>query len=198
MAFDIKTAELFSRNIRLDRSVNAIVGVGTFKTAQSTQLTLSPLARSGIGSVPNHDIVLKRPYINDTPDGPACPPFARFTLKDESNILYCEANVLYWAKALLKMTYEFINHTIDAAKERPPFDVPCLCFVDAGLLLAYSNAPSTAEEGSLPSVKTSTVVTMMYLTKELIPTPPDSNTFVKYIHNGDAAPCDFLEPVMTP
>ncbi|KIM55287.1 hypothetical protein SCLCIDRAFT_30449 [Scleroderma citrinum Foug A] len=91
MAFDIKTAELFSGNIRLDCSVNAIVGVGAFKTAH-------------IGSVPNHDIVLKWPYINDAPDGPACPPFTQFTLKDESNILYHEANVLYWAKALLKMT----------------------------------------------------------------------------------------------
>ena len=50
MAFDIKTAELFSSNIRLDCSTNAILGVGAFKTAQSAQLTLLPLTRSGMGS----------------------------------------------------------------------------------------------------------------------------------------------------
>jgi len=35
---------------------------------------------------------------------------------------------------------------------------------------------------------------MMYLGKELIPTPSDGEDFVKYIHNGDAAPCDLLDP----
>ena len=194
MAFDIKTAELFSGNIRLDRSTDAILGVGAFKTAQSAQLTLSPLTCSGMGSSPNHEIVLKRPYINDFPDEPAGPPFSWFTLKDESNILYREANVLYWAKALLKMTYKFIDNAIDSAKEPPPFNIPRLRFVDAGLLLAYSNAPATTEEGGLPSVKTSAVVSMMYLGEELIPTLSDGEDFVKYIHNGDAAPCDLLDP----
>ena len=194
MAFDIKTAELFSSNIRLDRSTDAILGVGTFKTAQSAQLTFLPLTRSGMGSSPNHKIVLKRPYINNFPDEPAGPPFSRFTLKDESNILYREANVLYWAKALLKMTYEFIDNAIDSAKEPPPFNIPRLRFVDAGLLLAYSNAPATTEEGGLPLVKTSAVVSMMYLGEELIPTLSDGEDFVKYIHNGDVAPCDLLDP----
>ena len=194
MAFNIKTAELFSGNIRLDRSTDAILRVGAFKTAQAAQLTLSPLTRSGIGSIPNYEIVLKRPYISDSsfPDEPAGPPFTRFALKDESNILYREANVLYWAKALLKMTYEFIDHAIDAAKEPPPFDVPRLRFVDAGLLLAYSNAP--AEECTLPSVNTAAAVSMMFLGEELIPTPSNGDDFVKYIHNGDAAPCVFLDP----
>jgi len=194
MAFDIKMAELFFGNIRLDRSTDAILGVSTFKTAQSAQLTLSPLTCSGMGSSPNYEVVLKRPYINDFPaNEPAGPPFSRFALKDESNILYCKANVLYWAKALLKMTYEFIDHAIDCAKEPPPFNIPCLCFVDAGLLLAYSNAPAITE-GGLPLVKTSGIISMMYLGEELIPTPSDGKDFVKYIHNGDAAPCDLLDP----
>ena len=184
MAFDIKTAELFSGNIRLDRSTDAILRVGAFKTAQSAQLMLSPLTRSGMGSSPNYKIVLKRPYINDNPEEPAGPPLSWFALKDESNILYREANVLYWAKALLKMTYEFIDHAVDSATEPPPFDIPRLHFVDAGLLLAYSNALATTKDSGLLSVKTSAIVSMMYLGKD----------FVKYIHNGDVAPCDLLDP----
>ena len=92
------------------------------------------------------------------------------------------------------MTYEFIDNAIDSAKEPPPFDIPHLRFVDAGLLLAYSNAPATTEEGGLPLVKTSAVVSMMYLGEELIPTLSDGEDFVKYIHNGDVAPCDLLDP----
>jgi len=196
MAFNIKTAELFSSNIRLDHSTDAILGVSAFKTAQSAQLMLSPLTRSGMGSSPNYEIVLKWPYINDNPEEPAGPPFSWFALKDKSNILYREANVLYWAKALLKMTYEFIDHAVDFAMEPPPFDIPCLCFVDAGLLLAYSNAPATTKDSGLLLVKTSAIVSMMYLGKELIPISSDGKDFVKYIHNGDAAPCDLLDPDM--
>ncbi|KAI6138639.1 hypothetical protein BKA82DRAFT_3942413, partial [Pisolithus tinctorius] len=91
------------------------------------------------------------------------------SLKDESNILYQEANVLYWAKALLKMMYKFIDHAIDSAKEPPPFDIPHTHFMDAGLLLVYSNALTTTKDS-------------------------DGEDFMKYIHNGDAAPCDHLDP----
>ncbi|KIN95956.1 hypothetical protein M404DRAFT_107511, partial [Pisolithus tinctorius Marx 270] len=117
-----------------------------------------------------------------------------FSLKDESNILYQEANVLYWAKALLKMMYKFIDHAIDSAKEPPPFDIPHTHFMDAGLLLVYSNALTTTKDSGLSSAKTSTVVSMMCLCKELIPISSDGEDFMKYIHNGDAAPCDHLDP----
>ena len=59
MVFDIKTADLFSGNIRLDCSTNAILRVGAFQTAQSAQLMLSPFTCSGMGSSPNYKIVLK-------------------------------------------------------------------------------------------------------------------------------------------
>jgi len=192
MAFDIKAADVFSGTVRLDLSVNSIIGVRAFKTAQSAQLTLSPLMHTGIGSGPNCEIVLKRPYIDDHPAEPG-PPFTRYSLKDESNILYREANVLYWAKALLKMTYEFIDHAIDGSKESLPFKIPCLCFMDAGLLLVYSYVPVATLESVMQSVKPSSTVSMMYLAEELISISLDGD-FVKYIHNGDAAPCDLLDP----
>ncbi|KAL4070347.1 hypothetical protein J3A83DRAFT_4093666, partial [Scleroderma citrinum] len=98
--------------------------------------------------------------------------------KDKSNMLYHEANVLYWAKALLKMTYEFIDHTIDSAKELPPFRISHLCF-NCG--------------GTVQSVKSSSMISTMYLAEELITISLDGD-FVKYIHNSDAVPCNLLGP----
>ena len=112
-AFNIKEAELFSGSIRLNLSANGLIGVGAFKTAQSAQLMLLPLRRSGIGSRSNHNIVLKRPYVDDKSE--PGPLFMCYILTDESNLLYREANVLYWAKALLKLTYDFIDHTVNDA-----------------------------------------------------------------------------------
>jgi len=70
-------------------------------------------------------------------------PFTHYTLVDESNLLYREANVLYWAKALLKLTYDFIDRAINDASVLPLFEIPCLHFIDAGLMLAYSFATVT-------------------------------------------------------
>ncbi|KAL4067819.1 hypothetical protein J3A83DRAFT_4374152 [Scleroderma citrinum] len=168
MAFDIKAADLLSGNIQLNISANSIIGIGAFKTAHSARLTLFPLTHSGIGSEPNCEIVLKRPYIDDHPAEPG-PLFTCYSLKDESNMLYCEANVLYWAKVLLKMTYKFIDHAIDSAKESPPFRIPCLHFVDAGLLLAYSYVPVATVGGTAQSVKSSSMVILL-----------DHNIFIVY------------------
>ena len=190
-AFDIQGAELFSGNVRLDLSLDAVIGVGAFKMAQVAKLMLLPLRCSGLGSQPNHDVVLKRPYIDNHPMEPG-PPFTCYTLKDESNILYREANVLYWAKSLLKMTYEFIDHAIDNSKVAPPpFEIPCVHFVDAGLLLAYSDVLVATTERTSQSAKPIGTVSTVYLAEERIPTL--NGDFVKYIHNSDAAPCGFLD-----
>ena len=189
-AFDIQGAELFSGNVRLNLSLNAVIGVRAFKTAQVAKIMLLPLQCSGIGSQPNHDVVLKRPYIDDHPMEPG-PPFTRYTLKDKSNILYREANVLYWAKSLLKMTYEFIDRAIDNNKVAPPFEIPRVCFVDAGLLLAHSDVSVVTTEGASQAAKPTGTVSTVYLAEELIPT--SDGDFMKYIHNSDAAPCSFLD-----
>ena len=189
VAFDIRgmEADLFSGNIRLDLSANALIGVGAFMTVQSAQLMLSPLRDLGIGSSPNHRIVLKRPFINDDPTEVG-PPFAHYVLKDETNLLYHEANALYWVKALLQMTYRFIDHAIEDGRVPPPFEIPCLHFVDAGLLFAYSDVSLATAEGTGQPVKPSGTVNIAYLSEEFIPMSLDEE-FVKYIHNGDAAPC---------
>jgi len=133
-AFSIREAELFSGSIQLDLSANGLIGVGAFKTAQSAQLALLPLRRSGIGSCSNHNIVLKRPYIdNNSKPGPL---FTRYTLVDKSNLLYREANVLYWAKALLKLTYNFIDRAINDAMSYPYFSSR-----NSGLTMARLTSP---------------------------------------------------------
>ncbi|KIO04835.1 hypothetical protein M404DRAFT_142121, partial [Pisolithus tinctorius Marx 270] len=101
-----------------------------------------------------------------------------YALQDESNILYREANALYWAKALLQMTYQFVDRAVEDTKVPPPFEIPRLHFVDAGLLFAYSDPSS--------------IVNVAYLVEKLIHMSSDDE-FVKYIHNGDAAPCFLLD-----
>ncbi|KAI6002395.1 hypothetical protein F5J12DRAFT_894162 [Pisolithus orientalis] len=178
-------------NDLLNASADLIIRVRAFKMAQIAQLNLSPLRDMGIGSSPNDHIILKRPYIDNHP-AEVKPPFTCYALQDESNILYCEANALYWAKALLQMTYQFVDHAVEDTKVLPPFEIPCLCFVDAGLLFAYLDVPAETERGSGKLYKPSSIVNVAYLVEELIPMSSDDE-FVKYIHNGDAAPCFLLD-----
>ena len=51
----------------------------------------------------------------------AAAPFVRPSLGEEANRLYHAANIMYWAKALLKLTYDYIDRAIDNADEAPPF-----------------------------------------------------------------------------
>jgi len=130
--------------------------------AQLAQLTLLPLRHLGIGSHSNHNIVLKRPYVgNNSKPGP---PFTRYILTDESNLLYHEVNILYWAKVLLKLAYDFIDCTINDASTLPPFEIPCLCFIDAGLVFAYlfaivtTNASEKTGQSVRPGGTVSTIL----------------------------------------
>ena len=97
IAFDIKSGNVFSGNVRLNLSTDAVVGVGAFKIAQATQLMLSPLHPSGLRSQPNHPIVIKWFYIGHE-TARSSPPFMCPSLGEELKRLYHEANVLYWAK----------------------------------------------------------------------------------------------------
>ncbi|KAG2124935.1 hypothetical protein BD769DRAFT_1358589, partial [Suillus cothurnatus] len=95
--------------------------------------------------------------------------------------LFREANVLYWAKALLGLVYDFINHTIADVSDPPPFAIPCVRFVEAGLTLSYSqgNGKSTLKTGTMCTA---------FLLEEVI----EGEDFTKFIHNMDPDP--LLEP----
>lgn len=193
VAFDINSVEVFSGSVWLNLSADAIIRVGAFKTAQAAHLMLSPLQPSGLGSRPNHPIIVKRFYIGHEATGSG-PPFMRPSLGEELKRLYREANVLYWTKALLKMTYDYVDCSVQDADKPPPFQVPCLRFVNAGLLLAYAERPN-APSGLFSGKWKAGTLSSVYLAEEVIPTS-DADSFVKFIHNGDAAPREHLDPAI--
>ena len=118
-AFAWETSDPWSGRVRLDFSADALVGVGPFKTTQTAHLILSPLRPADLGSINNQPIVIKQSYIGT--DRIAAAPFVCPSLGEEANRLYHAANIMYWAKALLKLTYDYINHATDNADEAPPF-----------------------------------------------------------------------------
>ncbi|KAG1847442.1 hypothetical protein C8R48DRAFT_545804, partial [Suillus tomentosus] len=96
--------------------------------------------------------------------------------------LFKEANVLYWARALLTFSYEYIDHCISNSSEPPPFHIPRLRFVEAGLALSHDQVQ--------PGQKSKSTIRMPragYLVEELI-----TDNFLKYIHNMDCNP--MLDP----
>ncbi|KAF9232882.1 hypothetical protein BU15DRAFT_67057 [Melanogaster broomeanus] len=178
LAFSIETMEPVAGHIRIDTSTDGIVGVGSFKTAHLAQLTLTPPPPAGLGSEPRHAVIMKRPYIKkgQLPG----PPYTRLGIKDELEKLFREANVLYWAKALMTMTYGFIDRALAKATVPPPFEIPQLHFVDAGLVIAFSQVANGLKKSKAGTVSAA------YLVEEDIQCSDDD--FIKYIHNGDCVP----------
>ncbi|KAG2151180.1 uncharacterized protein EDB93DRAFT_1083449 [Suillus bovinus] len=92
----------------------------------------------------------------------------RFAPKDESAKLFREANVLYWAKALLGLIYNIIDRAVAVASEPVPFNIPHVRFVEA--------------DSSKPASKVASV-RACFLLEEVI--NGEDNDFMKYIHNMD-------------
>ncbi|KAG2113268.1 hypothetical protein BD769DRAFT_1364205, partial [Suillus cothurnatus] len=93
-----------------------------------------------------------------------------------------EANVLYWSRSLLQLTYAFIDGCIASSDEPLPFIIPHVRFVDAGMAISYSQwDPKPTRAGS----KTGSTC-VGYLVEELIEGSPDA--FLKFIHNMDSNP----------
>ncbi|KAG2134629.1 hypothetical protein BD769DRAFT_1665069 [Suillus cothurnatus] len=126
-SFSVETAEWSVGELIIDTSAQGLIGVGGFKTAHTGWLTLMAPLKAGPGSVARDKIVSKRPYhkVFATPTATTGPyKIAHYSLVDELSKLFREANVLYWAKSLLKLTYDFINHCIASSSEPPPFLIP--------------------------------------------------------------------------
>ncbi|KAJ7776556.1 hypothetical protein DFH07DRAFT_731711, partial [Mycena maculata] len=98
---------------------------------------------------------------------------------DEYALTVQEANLLYWASTLMGFTYSFINHFIANAPEEPPFDIPQLHFVHAGVAVVHDQVSGT-------NVANVSSISRTYLLEELIDT--ENEDFVKFIHNGNALP----------
>ncbi|KAI6152554.1 hypothetical protein BKA82DRAFT_4351868 [Pisolithus tinctorius] len=191
--FDINKINSLSGTILVTHSSHDIIGVGAFKTAQRARINIFGSAANSLGSTPNEEIILKRPY--DVVQG--SPPYTRLTLHEESIKLVREANILYWSKALLNMTYNYIHHCVSKSTDPPPFEIPILRFVVAGLVVVYSHRPGGPTGPHAPKPGSASA---MYLAEELIrfDDGPDGisggglKKFTKFIHNSNPNP--FPEP----
>ncbi|KAG2114132.1 hypothetical protein DEU56DRAFT_919630 [Suillus clintonianus] len=182
-SFTLDAAESWVGQLTVDVSHDGMIGMGGFKTAHPGWLTLTPPPVSGFGSAARHEIVAKRPFHPVYPQGVSTGPFkiGRFPVADELPKLFREANVLYWASSLLQLTYDFIDCRL-ASYCPPPFPIPRVRFVEAGLALAFVQGPAVA---SKPGSKTCPI-RVGYLLEELISGGDDA--FIKFIHNTDANP----------
>ncbi|KAG1847348.1 hypothetical protein DFJ58DRAFT_843236 [Suillus subalutaceus] len=165
-SFSVDNADSSVGYVTIDTSPEGRIGIGGFKTAHTGWLTLMLPPTSGLGSRARHDVVVKRPFE-----------------KDESAKLFREANVLYWAKALLGLVYDVIDRAVAGASEPVPFDIPRVRFVEAGLALSYY------QDSSKPALKVASA-RACFLLEEVINGRDDD--FVKYIHNMDPNP--LLDP----
>ncbi|KAG1727662.1 uncharacterized protein EDB91DRAFT_1061027 [Suillus paluster] len=164
-----------------------MLGAGGFKTAHPSWLTLFAAPESGLGSCPRQKVAVKRPFHKIYPPGSSKAPgryvIGRYAVADEIPKLFREANVLYWAGPLLEFAYNYIDHCIARSTDPPPFTIPRLCFIEAGLALSYSQAPQSdlnqKSKGCSPRAG--------FLLEELIG-DDDSRNFIKYIHNMDCNP----------
>ncbi|KAJ7759726.1 hypothetical protein DFH07DRAFT_772058 [Mycena maculata] len=153
---------------------NRFLGIGTFKTAHPAYLTLAHLASEGL-------VAIKRMYVRRAKPTEANPNgWAIICLMpaDEYRKIIMEANVLLWATSILTFTYSFIFHFIDKSPYPPPFEIPDIRFVHAGVALVH-------EAGTGPNSSKFSIC-RSYLVEELINEEDDG--FYKYITNGSAVP----------
>ncbi|KAJ7242658.1 hypothetical protein C8J57DRAFT_1243862 [Mycena rebaudengoi] len=158
------------------------IGIGTFKTAHSGHLSLIHLPKRGLGQQPNSRVAVKRLYRarNKAADTTGPIKVSRYTTTDEHRRLLDEANLLYWADALMSFTYSFIDKTLAELPGPPPFIIPRLRFVDAAV--AVSHEPLSGKHiANISSIRRT------YLLEEFIDTKT-AGPYVKFVHNGSATP----------
>ncbi len=159
-----------------------IIGIAELKTAHSGKLTL--FSSSNSPQISNKAVVVKRLYRKTLTRKARADreEFAklegRYAPADELHKLHIEANVLYWAIALQRMSDGYIQRKLDldSALEDKQIEIPRgIRFVNAGLALVH---------GALAPLQTvvsaSTTLRAVYLIEE-----PITGAI---IHNADATP----------
>ncbi|KAI6139078.1 hypothetical protein EDD17DRAFT_1805563 [Pisolithus thermaeus] len=174
-SFDLELSETYPSRLRVNQSPRSFIGIGVFKTAQSGLLMLTPPSLSSLGSEVQENVIVKHPFLWPPVLYSMCPSLTPGHLLE---IYLRSANTLYWANALLTMTYDFIDGVISSADTSPPFNIPHLHFVNAGLALAHSQLTK-----GLSKPKFGGTLCSVYLLEEKI--EGGSDTFIKYIHNMD-------------
>ncbi|KAG1786134.1 uncharacterized protein HD556DRAFT_1313689 [Suillus plorans] len=182
-SFKVELVQAIIGQLTVNSSMCSMLGAGGFKTAHPGWLSLTPLVKSGLGSVPGQNVAVKRPFHKVFPSASSLMyKIGCFSSIDKIAKLGKEANVLYWAHSLLQLTYAFIDHCIASSEEPPPFNIPRVRFVDAGLAISYSQRDSKPTKAGSKTGSSC----VGYLVEELIEGGPD--VFVKFIHNMDSNP----------
>ncbi|KAJ6466160.1 hypothetical protein C8R47DRAFT_1235093 [Mycena vitilis] len=156
------------------------LGIGTFKTAHPAYLTLIHLASDGLGSQPNEAVALKIMYVRrsqPTSENPDAWVINRLMPVDEHRKIIMEANVLLWATSIMVFTYSFIWHFVKNSPHPPPFEIPEIRFVHAGVAILH-------EQGRQLNTSKS-AISRSYLVEELI---DQRDGFYKFINNASAIP----------
>jgi hypothetical protein len=172
-----------------------MLGQGAFKTAHPGFLSLHVLTQSGLGRHLNEPVAVKRYYIKiakkrgsnraaSSADASDDHDFkiGRLGPADERVKITMEGNVLYWATALMAFSYAFIDRALAKAAVPPPFTIPRVRYVHAGVAVVHAS-PSTVVESANAANGTMRAV---YLLEERIYEGDGENEFLKYIHNTDA------------
>lgn len=158
------------------------LGIGTFKTAQPGFLTLIHLTTDGLGQKPNEGVAVKRMYVRRSKPTEANPDgwsITRLMASDEFRKTLMEANVLLWAVSLMTFTYSFIDHFIQNSPHSPPFEIPQVRFVHAGVAIVHQAIAA-------PLAHNKSSIFRSYLIEEFI--NEENNGFYKFINNGSAVP----------
>ncbi|KAF8141018.1 hypothetical protein K438DRAFT_1636430 [Mycena galopus ATCC 62051] len=116
------------------------LGIGSFKTAHPGYLTLVHLASEGLGTERSQSVAVKRMYvcrIRATSKNPDRWVITRLTSTNEYKKTLMEVNILQWAVSLMTFTFSFIHHFIGKSQHPPPFEIPDVRFVHAGVVLVH-------------------------------------------------------------
>jgi hypothetical protein len=183
--FELDISDSHIGQLMIDVPLHSMIGIGAFKTAHPEWLTLSPIVPSSLGSWSQHPVVVKRPF-SRAPSTQATAATAtlkivQYSSADELKHVLKESKVMYWAKSLLDYTYNYIDHHIGISPTPLPFEIPHVCFVDAGVALGYGQRNASSKPGDKSKAG---VVSAVFLLEEPI-LFDDNEEFTKFIHNMD-------------
>ncbi|KAG1811330.1 hypothetical protein EV424DRAFT_1542551 [Suillus variegatus] len=152
--FELDISDSHISQLTIDIPLHSIIGIGAFKTAHPGWLTLSPIVSSSLGSRSQHGVIV------------------RYSTVDKLKHVLKESIVMYWAKSLLNYTYDYIDHHISTSPTPPPFEIPRVRFVDAGVALGYGQRSASSKPGDKSNTKAGCYNTLHESPCHPCPLPP--------------------------
>lgn len=180
LSFKIDPKEAWHGTLQLNHDVE--LGRGAFKTVYPGYLTLNHLRDEGLGQKRGERIAVKRMFYTDGKNNRGKSKIKRYTGLDDKTRVCREGTLHFTADALMDFAYAFIARE-NKVKGPPPFEIPEIRFVEAGVILVHgalgTSGPSTAGPSTIRHA---------YLVEELIEEDHLDNFFIKYLHNASAKP----------